>query len=275
MIEILEQLMLSKNNINTEDPNMRKINKGYITSIMDINRYLQQDAIIISQCYLLYEEEWKRYNANFISIIDSLICDPYMLYPSQYEETLQNYPSNLKTPRTSTDKFSSFISLFMGLNDLRVKVYQNGSIIKDLFPLKFNKNQAELNERISLKKISTIFNSKIKKGPHGSFINYSMFIIQNYLIFTTPDMKDPGYSIVKLRYPIRQLEIQGDRSEPRNLIVYFRQGKNYVEIIISLEDVKTASKVKQLLEDSRRNIEKSEYVMVESYFDDKKKFFEQ
>lgn len=266
--------MLSEDNINTEDPNLRKLNKSYITSIMDINRLLQQDAIIISQCYSLLEEEWKRYNSSLISILDSLIRDPYMLYPYQYEETLQNYPSYLKTSRTSTEKFSSFLCLFMGLNDFRVRVYKNCSLIKNSFPLRFNKKQAELNERISLKKISAIFNSKIKKGMNGSFINYSMFIIQNYLIFTTPDIKDPGYSIVKQRYPIRQLEIQGDRSEPRNLIVYSREGKNYVEIIISLEDVKTASKVKTLLEDHRRNIEKSEYVMVESYFDDKKKAFE-
>jgi hypothetical protein len=86
--------------------------------------------------YELYEQEWNNYKQEIINIVKKIISTPYLLIPYNLEDTVQNFPAELRTQKSETDNFRSLILTFMMLYDIRVGIYKDNSFIRDKFPLR-------------------------------------------------------------------------------------------------------------------------------------------
>ena len=109
---------------------------------------------------------------------------------------------------------------------------------------------------------------KFKNSSIKNFINYFLLIYQNYLYFAQPDLKDPQFALIKYKYALRHLEAQFDRSDPRILNLIVKDKNNYIDISLYFEDVNKTSSVKKSLEEQRKSSRNTEYLLLDSYFDD-------
>ena len=106
-------------------------------------------------------------------------------------------------------------------------------------------------------------NSTIK-----NFLNYVLLIYQNHMFFAQPDQKDPSFAQIKFKYALRHLEAQFDRSDPRVLNLIVKDRNIYIDITLYFEDVNKTAAVKKSLEEQRKSSRNTEYLLLDSYFDD-------
>lgn len=247
---------------------LKRINKVYITSIMDITSFLKKYDIIKSECYSLFENEWKRYNKDLFKTIDELLKLPYFFFPVSKEKELFNYPSILLNSKQPTDLFSVHLLIFMTFSDLRSKIYQDDKRIQSEFPLSFSSNTMEIGEKIPRGMIKMkFFDGKLKKEANGSFIDCSLFINQNFLISVSQDYKDKNLMVVKQKYPIRYFKISEDSIDSRNLLINTKgEEGNIVQIILIFQNSQMVRSIKDQLYNHCKNIESEEYILIESYF---------
>lgn len=99
-------------------------------------------------------------------------------------------------------------------------------------------------------------------------MNFYMLIYQNHLYFAQPDFNDPSFSVVKYKYALRHLEAHIDRSDPRIINLVVKVKKEYFDIFLYFEDVSLTMNVKKILEENRRSAKNTEYLLLDSYFDD-------
>jgi hypothetical protein len=95
-----------------------------------------------------------------------------------------------------------------------------------------------------------------------------MLIYQNHLYFAQPDFNDPSFSVIKYKYALRHLEAHIDRSDPRVINLVVKVKKEYFDIFLYFEDVSLTMNVKKILEENRRSAKNTEYLLLDSYFDD-------
>jgi hypothetical protein len=95
-----------------------------------------------------------------------------------------------------------------------------------------------------------------------------MMIYQNYLFFVQPDLRDQNQIVVKYKYALRDLEAQIDRSDPRILNLIVKDKNNYIDLSLSFDDVSKTTSVKKSLEENRKSSRNTEYLLLDSYFDD-------
>lgn len=101
-----------------------------------------------------------------------------------------------------------------------------------------------------------------------NYINFVMVIYQNHLYFAQPDLKDQSFSIIKYKYALRHLEAQIDRSDPRVLNLIVKDKNQYIDISLYFDDVTKTTAVKKSLEEHRKSSRNTEYLLLDSYFDD-------
>jgi len=95
-----------------------------------------------------------------------------------------------------------------------------------------------------------------------------MIIYQNHLYFALPDSNDPQFAVVKYKYALRHLEAHIDRSDPRIINLVVKVKKEYFDIFLYFEDVSKTMGVKKILEENRKSAKNTEYLLLDSYFDD-------
>jgi hypothetical protein len=83
-----------------------------------------------------------------------------------------------------------------------------------------------------------------------------------------PDQKDFSFGLIKYKYALRHLEAQFDRSDPRMLNIIVKHKNNYIDISMCFEDVNKTAGVKKSLEEQRKSSRNTEYLLLDSYFDD-------
>ena len=88
------------------------------------------------------------------------------------------------------------------------------------------------------------------------------------MYFAQPDIKDPSFAQIKFKYALRHLEAQYDRSDPRVLNLIVKDKNNYIDIILNFDELSQTSNVKKSLEEQRKSSRNTEYLLLDSYFDD-------
>jgi hypothetical protein len=109
---------------------------------------------------------------------------------------------------------------------------------------------------------------KLKSATIKNFINYLLLIYQNHLYFAQSDVKEPQFALIKYKYALRHLEAQIDRSDPRILNLIVKDKTNYLDLSLYFEDVNRTTSVKKSLEEQRKSFRNTEYLLLDSYFDD-------
>jgi hypothetical protein len=99
-------------------------------------------------------------------------------------------------------------------------------------------------------------------------MSYLMLIYQNQLYFTQLDINDTNFFSVKYKYALRHLEAQIDRSDPRILNLIVKDKNNYIDLSLSFDDVSITTSVKRSLEENRKSSRNTEYLLLDSYFDE-------
>ena len=82
------------------------------------------------------------------------------------------------------------------------------------------------------------------------------------------DAKVNMMSIIKYKFALRHIEVQVDRSDPRLLNLIVVDKGRYNEISLAFDDVKLTLNVKKNLEEQRKSARNTEYLLLDSYFDD-------
>lgn len=269
ILNTIEILITKTNSISTlNQEELNRINKAYVTSLMDITSFLKKYEIIRSECYSLFENEWKRYNKDIVKIIDELLKLPYFIFPTLKEQSLPDYPMILSNSKQSTNIFSVHLMIFMIFSDLRSKIYQDDKRIQLEFPLSFSSNNIEVGRKIQRSSIKNMFFiGKLKKETTGIFIDCSMFVHQNYLISINQDYKDKNMFVVKQKFPIRFFKMSEDPNDERNLLISTKgEEGNGVQIIIILDNMKMVKGIKDQFVNHCKIIGSEEYLLIDSYF---------
>lgn len=101
--------------------------------------------------YELFEQEWNNYKQDITSTVQKIISTPYLLVPFNLEDTVLDFPIELKTQKGETDIFKSGIMTFMMLYDIRVGIYKDNMYLKDKFPLRLGETDLSLYKKYLMK----------------------------------------------------------------------------------------------------------------------------
>src|SRR5690606_16708987 len=113
-----------------------------------------------------------------------------------------------------------------------------------------------------------LYQCKLKTSTIKNFLSYIMLIYQNHLYFSQIDINDNNFVNIKYKYALRHLEAQIDRSDPRILNLIVKDKNSYIDISLSFEDVSMTTNVKRSLEENRKSSRNTEYLLLDSYFDE-------
>ena len=113
-----------------------------------------------------------------------------------------------------------------------------------------------------------MYNCKIRFQINSSFINYIMVIYHNHVYFALPEIKDSSFSVIRYKFALRHIEAQLDRADPRILNLVVLDKGQYIELSLYLEDVRKTMQIKKTIEEHRKSARNTEYLLLDSYFDD-------
>jgi hypothetical protein len=95
-----------------------------------------------------------------------------------------------------------------------------------------------------------------------------MMIYQNHLHFAQLDINDNNFVSIKYKYALRHVEAQIDRSDPRILNLIVKDKSGYIDLSLSFDDVSVTTNVKRSLEENRKSSRNTEYLLLDTYFED-------
>lgn len=109
----------------------------------------------------------------------------------------------------------------------------------------------------------------MKNNIIKNFQNFYLIIFQNYIFFGQIDQKINGCLIIKCKYALRHIEGHFDRLDPRilNLVAKDKNG-SYIDISVSFDDMGKSSNIKQSIEENRKSARNTEYLLLDSYFEE-------
>jgi len=75
--------------------------------------------------------------------------------------------------------------------------------------------------------------------------------------------------LIKYKYALRHIEAQFDRSDPRILNILAKDKNNtMVDLSVNFDDMGKTQNIKQNIEEIRKSARNTEYLLLDSYFDD-------
>jgi hypothetical protein len=105
-----------------------------------------------------------------------------------------------------------------------------------------------------------------------SYLNYFLIIFQNLLCFAEIDpnqnSKKNDFVIMKYKYALRYVEAHFDRSDPRVLNVVVKENSNFLDLSVYFDDMGKTSNIKQSIDENRKSARNTEYLLLDSYFDE-------
>lgn len=114
-----------------------------------------------------------------------------------------------------------------------------------------------------------IYDCKMKNNFIRNFANYYLILCQNQLCFAQTDDNFSGSVVIKYKYPLRHIEAHFDRSDPRVLSLQAKDKNNkHVDLSVYFDDMGKTSNIKQTIEENRKSARNTEYLLLDSYFDD-------
>lgn len=270
IIENLSSLLVKDDGYSiVERSQMDMLNKIYYSYLSNIKLIILNNKYIRETGFELFEMEWKNYKIDIQQTVEDLVSKPFLLIPFNLEDIIEDYPKILRIQKTEVDGFKSNLLIFMSLHDLKCKIYKEKDIIRNNFPLKLGGFDLELGQSYNLTNIGLeIYPCKMRFSTSKNLLNYILLIYQNHLYFALPELKDSSFAIIKYKFALRHLEAQVDRSDPRILNIIVKDKNNYIDISMYYEDVNKTTSVKKSLEEQRKSSRNTEYLLLDSYFDD-------
>ena len=184
MFNILETLIVTKNNFQINENDLSNINEKYIEILHEIFGILTKNKNlgneVIKNCFEIFYNQFEFNKQNLNLILAELVEEPYLIYP-------ENNLDILKIPSNENEKFESLILIFLNLYDLRLLLLKkNIPLLKNsIFPLKIIDKKFSIGEQINLSNLKIdVYNCKFKLNFYDkNEFKYQLFIYQNYLYF--------------------------------------------------------------------------------------------
>ena len=262
LFNILETLIVTKNNFQINENDLSNINEKYIEILHEIFGILTKNKNlgneVIKNCFEIFYNQFEFNKQNLNLILAELVEEPYLIYP-------ENNLDILKIPSNENEKFESLILIFLNLYDLRLLLLKkNIPLLKNSnFPLKIIDKKFSIGEQINLSNLKIdVYNCKFKLNFYDkNEFKYQLFIYQNYLYFieNLKDKKD--VSVIKYKYPIRNIFVMNDRGEPRLLTLFI----NDTSIFLTFNDPKKTIEIYNIINNNKNNTLEYEYTMFTSY----------
>ena len=262
LFNILETLIVTKNNFQINENDLSNINEKYIEILHEIFGVLSKNKNlgneVIKNCFEIFYNQFEFNKQNLNLILAELVEEPYLIYP-------ENNLDILKIPSNENEKFESLILIFLNLYDLRLLLLKkNIPLLKNsIFPLKIIDKKFSIGEQINLSNLKIdVYNCKFKLNFYDkNEFKYQLFIYQNYLYFidNLKDKKD--ISVIKYKYPIRNIFVMNDRGEPRLLTLFI----NDSSIFLTFTDPKKTIEINNVINNNKKNTLEYEYTIFTSY----------
>ncbi len=219
--------------------------------------------------YELFENEWSIFKLDFSPLVKQLIESPYVLVPFNLEDSIQDFPDFLKIQKNDQEIFKSLLMSFMTIHDLRIFLYGEGESIAHHFPLALCEIDYILNNTYYLKDLGEEFSTcKLKVGQSKDFLDYYIVVNNNMLLFCQPGSENQYKVTLKYKHAIRNIELQIDRSNPRLICLVVKDQQKYKDYLIELHEVNKTTGMKTYLEETRKSVKNTEYILLDSYIDD-------
>lgn len=109
---------------------------------------------------------------------------------------------------------------------------------------------------------------RLRNKQYSSFTPFVIMLNYNHLLFCLYDQKDSQNVIFKYRFALRHIEVQIDRSNPRQLSLIVKEENQYKDFTLEFEDVHKTTGIKKYLEENRKSARNTEYLLLDSYIDD-------
>lgn len=265
-----------------EKNHIEKINKLYYLSLSNIKVMLQNNKMIRDKGYELFENQWNLYisSSDICNMTTKLVSTHHLLLPFNIEE-IEDFPLELQIPKNDLEVFSNRLIVFIMLYDIRIGIYKEGDFLKKRFPLKLGDIDVKTMKKYAIKGnnflILDLNNEyllcQLKNSSYTQLTTFIIIIYNNYCLLCLPDDKDNVF--IKYIHSLRNVEVQIDRSNPRTLILvanevslfYFK--KNSInDYYIECTDVSKAMTTKNYIEENRKSIRNTEYLLLDSYIED-------
>ena len=101
-----------------------------------------------------------------------------------------------------------------------------------------------------------------------SFLNYYLIIFQNQLCFAQSDVGKNNYVNMKYKYALRYVEAHFDRGDPRLLNIVAKDKQTFFDLSVYFDDMGKTSNIKHSIEENRKSARNTEYLLLDSYFDE-------
>jgi hypothetical protein len=95
-----------------------------------------------------------------------------------------------------------------------------------------------------------------------------LLIYQNHIYFAKLDAENTNLVTIKFKYALRHLEAQIDRSDSRLLNLIVKDKNSYIDLCVSFDDANITPTLKRSLEENRKSSRNTEFLLLDSYFDD-------
>ena len=262
LFNILETLIVTKNNFQINENDLSNINEKYIEILHEIFGILTKNKNlgneVIKNCFEIFYNQFEFNKQNLNLILAELVEEPYLIYP-------ENNLDILKIPSNENEKFESLILIFLNLYDLRLLLLKkNIPLLKNSnFPLKIIDKKFSIGEQINLSNLKIdVYNCKFKLNFFDkNESKYQLFIYYNYLYFIDNLIDKKDISVIKHKYPLRNIFVMNDRGEPRLLTLFI----NDTSIFLTFNDPKKTIEIYNIINNNKNNTLEYEYTMFTSY----------
>lgn len=110
------------------------------------------------------------------------------------------------------------------------------------------------------------------------FVQALTIIHKHNILFAYSDEKNADIAVVKYKFALRNLELQTDRSEPRNLNIFYVKNVSLfiliflkgvlIDIVLGFEDTLKPIELKKIIEENKKVAWNTEVFLITKYFDD-------
>ena len=255
---------------------IESLNKIYYTYLSKIVLTIECNLIIFETSYEGFENMWKSYKEDTHTKIEKLSLTPFLFLNQNLCQNIDEYPFKALNSNNK-EMFNHNLIAFMCLHDCCVKLnnatnlnkQSKISLIKDKFPLSNANYIYDINQIFSLEEAkSNFFKCEAKKSNISKYTSYIIVVYLNYVFFGTLSPEDENKIVVKMKFPLRLIEIYNDRKEPKCMNFNVTDKGKYIEINIMFDNEENKLKAKSVLETSRKSARDWEKQQIKKYFNE-------
>ena len=263
---------------------IESIGKIYYSYLSNIHLTLISNQVIAAISYEHFEKQWLMYSENVSSKVDKLLQTPFLFIDPTHHERIEDFP--FKPMTTIQNIFSNNLLAFMALYDLckKIKATQvdllgidsedneigKSGYIKNAFPNEISNGNFiyEDDHILNLSEGSfdkTLYKCQAKKSMVSRYSDYLLFIEMNYVFFATSLDEFNKQIKIKMKYPLRVVEIFADKT-PMKLNLSVNDKGKYIDYDMLFDSDNMKNEVRKVIETSRKEVRQWEKEQILNYF---------